>query len=314
MNVTDPASFDLTCNLTNLRVLALGENGIYIPEVQLDVYSAPVNLTITSDINGSAVAHSLLPNLTYVLNASRYGTVFGNLTIQCLLVDEAPAAWYNTTITCPTFTLKVNVTDAYAQPISNAQVRVQDLMGGMIYSSNTDSVGTAAVDCTFGKYEVRVYKGEILLNETTVGLFQNQNVSINCTLYGLSVSIRVVDYFGQTVPNVIVTLQRSGVQDSRAAGADGRVLFGNIAGGELQVIVRLSGQSEPCVLTTAFIDNSTTIEIKVDKYVMLAGLLVETSQLITVIIIVLIVILILSVEILRRRRLKPQKSEKLESE
>jgi hypothetical protein len=308
IQVNNAASFDLSCNLTNLKVLVLNQNGIQIPEVQL--FLAPENQTMTTDINGTASFHSILPNFNYILNASRYNTLFNTTTIAML-----PAtAWFDLTIICPTLTLQINVTNVNGQPINNAIVKVQELKGGLLYEGNTVD-GLVTLNCTLGRYTAGVYVNGMKLNETIVNLNETTvNLSIKCGLYGLDVSVRVVDYFGQTVPNVNVTLQRSGVQDSRAAGADGRVLFGNIAGGELQVIVRLSGQSEPCVVTTAFIDNSTTIEIKVDKYVMLAGLLVETSQLITVIIIVLIVILILSVEILRRRRFKPQKNEKLESE
>jgi flagellar biosynthesis/type III secretory pathway M-ring protein FliF/YscJ len=65
---------------------------------------------------------------------------------------------------------------------------------------------------------------------------------------------------------------------------------------------------------TNFVDSSKTIEIKIDKYALLAGMLVETSQLLTAILIVLIVVLLLVLEIIRRRRHKPQESEKLKSE
>jgi hypothetical protein len=74
--------------------------------------------------------------------------------------------------------------------------------------------------------------------------------------------------------------------------------------------VRLSGQSDPCVITRAYVDAAVeSVEVKIDKYIVLFGTLVETSRLVATIIIVLALILILSLEIIRRRRFKPQKSE-----
>jgi hypothetical protein len=46
-----------------------------------------------------------------------------------------------------------------------------------------------------------------------------------------------------------------------------------------------------------------------DRYVLLAGFLIETSQLAIALIIVLTLVVIISLEICRRRRSKPQKTE-----
>jgi hypothetical protein len=156
---------------------------------------------------------------------------------------------------------------------------------------------------------VEVYdQSGIKLNETTVNLNQTSNLSIICNLYDLDIFVMVVDYFGQPIPNVNVTLQRTGQRRSHVAGADGLASFSNIVGGSTQVTVRLSGQSDPCVVTTTYLDSSRTIELKIDRYVALAGMLLETAHLLTLIIVVLIVVAILCLEVLRRRRLKPQKS------
>ena len=299
---------NFSCSLTNLRITVKDEADNILPQVKL--FWTPDNQTLTTDINGTASVHSLLPNATYTLNASRYDIPFNITTIT-----QLPAtAWFDVPIICPTLTLRVNVTNANRQPINNALVKVQELMGGLYYQGNTVD-GVVALNCTLGRYTVGVYANGIKLNETTVDLNETiVNLPINCGLYGLDISVKVVDYFGQAIPNVNVTLQRTGMQDSRIAGSDGLVAFNNIVGGNLQVTVRLSGQSEPCVVMTNFVDSSKTIEIKIDKYALLAGMLVETSQLLTAILIVLIVVLFLVLEIIRRRRHKPQESEKLKSE
>jgi Zn-dependent membrane protease YugP len=71
----------------------------------------------------------------------------------------------------------------------------------------------------------------------------------------------------------------------------------------------LPGDSEPCVVTPTFLNNSTTKDIKIEKYVLLAGILVETSQLVTVMIVVLSAAVILCLEVFRRKRHSSRKDE-----
>ena len=120
--------------------------------------------------------------------------------------------------------------------------------------------------------------------------------------------MKVVDYFGQPISNAKVTWQLDGLQDSALTKSDGLVTFSNIIGGDLQVTVYIPGQSQPFMVTTSFVDSSKAIEIKLDKYVILAGFLVETSNLTTAMIIAATVLLVLLIEVYRRKRLKPQKS------
>lgn len=306
VNVTEAGSWIFPCTLTSLGVVVVDEAGNCIPEVEL--YLTPVNQTLITDINGIVLAFSLLPNITYTLNASRYATQFNTTTIP-----ELPTtAWVNITIVCPTATLQVYVTDGQNRPIiESLTVRAQELMGGLCYENNIIE-GRTVLHCTIGKYQIEVYatrdNNYVKLNEATVDLFQNQNISVCCKLYSLNVSIRVVDYFGQPIPNANVILQREGLQYSPSTESNGMVTFSNIIGGDLQITVYLPGQLQPCMVPTSSVDESTTIEIKIEKYVVIAGFLVETGQLTTAIIIVVAIILILSIEIYRRKRLKPQKS------
>jgi len=310
---------NFTCQLTTMNINVIDEQSINILQVFISLgYNYTTNLgekenrtgmdSGETDITGILQLHSLLPNITYAVNASRYEEIFnqGNDTI-----DKLPATEYvNVTIICPTRTLQANVIDASNQAIVDATVNVQELMGGLNYSENTDITGTAVLTCTLGKYAVKVYVGQILLNETTIDLLQNQNASIICKLYGLNVSIEVVDYFGQPISSVNVTLQREGLATrSDRTQSDGTAKFSNIIGGSLQIAIYLHDQTQPFVTNSFFVDNSVTIQIKLEKYVMLAGFLVETSQLATVIIIVVTLILVLLIEVYMRKRVKQQKSE-----
>jgi hypothetical protein len=318
INVTEYSlSFNITCNLTNLKVLVLtivDGNEFFVPEVGLSL--APENLTLTpnliTNITGLAVFHNLLPDENYTLNASRYDTQFNTTILYGLFQNGNPVAWFDLTIICPTYTLQVNVTNPNAndQPISNALVKIQEVMGGLNFENTTTTDGTAIFSSPLGRYIVEVYVSGIKINETFVLLNESFiNLPISCKFYGLNIAIQVVDYFGQPIPNANVTLSLDGLERWNLAKSDGIAEFPESIGGNLQVTVYLPGHSQPYLVSPLYVDGSKTIQIKIERYTMLAGFLVETSHLVTSIIIVVSVIVILSMEVYRRRRLKPKTSK-----
>jgi len=318
LNITEAASLDFACNLTNLRVLVkafVGSVEVRIPEAGL--FLSPENLTATTNLTGIAVFHSLLPNVTYAFNVSRYNILFNETTLSNLFVNANTVAWFDINITCPTLTLQINVTNpnAESQPINNATVRLREFMGGIFYENKTNAEGIVLFSAVFGNYTVEVYEENgIKLNETIVALFENKNVSISCSLYGLDITVRVVDYFGQPIPNALVVLQREGLAErSYRTQANGAVAFNNVIGGKIQITVYLTDQTQPYAGGNYIIEGSTTIEIKLGKYVVLAGFLIETIHLVTAIIIVLAVVFLLVIEVYRRKRRKTsQENEKPE--
>ena len=304
LTITGESTLNFGLNLTSLNVIVMDEYATKLPEVK--IYLVPGNQTLTTDINGTAKMDLMLLNVTYTLNVSRYDMLFKtNLTIQAL----PSTTWYNLTIICPTMTLNINVTDARGRPVNGAVVEAQELLGGRYYSGTTAN-GAVSLNCPFGKYTVMVLIKGVTVNETTVSLNETSvNLPIVCSFYGFDVSVRAVDYFGQPMPNVNVTLQRSEWRDSRLAGGDGLATFGNTFGGDLNVTIRLAGQSEPSVVSSVSVDNSTQIEIKIDRYVLLAGMMVEASQLLAVAIVLIVAVLFLSVEVFRRRWRRPKENE-----
>lgn len=296
LTITGDLLLNFTCNLTSLNVTAIDEHGTKLPQVT--VYISPENQTLTTDINGTAQLGTMLPGVTSILNVSRYGMLFNTTTIESFPLE----VWYNLTVIVPTLTLKINVTDAYGRPLNNANVEAQEQLGGPYYSGTTTN-GIVDLNCPFGEYNVTVYVNNVDVNDTTVALNATSVVlPITCASYGFDVSVHAVDYFGQPIPNVNVTLQRSGWQDSRIAGGNGLAAFSDTFGGDLNVTVRLAGQSEPSVVTTVSVYNSTTIDVKIGRYAMLAGMMIETSQLLAIIIVVVAFALVLSVEVFRRMR------------
>lgn len=309
LEVIGAMSFDLICNLTNLKILVITTDAIPIPDVE--IYLTPDNQTLRTFVNGTAIAHSLLPvtSQQYVLNVSRYGQSFNITKISDLFVNGALVASFNVTVFCPTLSMQITALNLNGQPITNTTVKVQELIGGLYNETKTDSAGKAVFNFIFGRYIVGVYDADgIKLNETTVDLFQNQNVSIICTLYGLTLSVKVVDFLGQPISNVNVVLQREGMTTRSAlTQSDGSVTFSGVTGGEFHVTIYLSDQSQPSVEGGFVVEKSETLEIKIDKYLLLAGMLVETGLFAIALVIVLTLLIVLVIELYRwRRHAKPK--------
>jgi hypothetical protein len=316
ITVTEAVSLDYYCNLTSLKVSVLAKfagTDVAVPDVK--VYLTPENSTFFTNTTGIAVLNPLLPNHTYALNVSRYGVSFNVTSFPTLFINGNTVAWYNVTVVCPTLTMRINVTKANNEPIANVEVKAQESMGGLLYEGNTTAEGITVFNGAFGKYQIEVFDADgIKLNETSLNLFQNQNVTIICKLYGLTISFRIVDYFGQPLSNVNVTLQRENVAlRSDRTHANGIATFSNITGGSLQVSIHIFNQMQPDMTEVFNVENSATIDIKVDAYVILAGFLINTAILTATIIIVATALLFLLVEVYRRRRFKQQKGPKVES-
>lgn len=313
VNTTGPTALDIYCNLTNLKITVVADvaqTEVNIPEAGINLTQALTPQTLenqtATDINGTATIHSLLPDIAYVLNVSRYDTRFNTTTIPTLLLDGSPTAWHNITIHCPNLTLQVSIIDADGQPIPNASIKLSEFMGGIQYQEDTNDEGIASFSSVFGKYRIEILDPDgIKLNETTTTLFQNQNTTIPCQLYGLAITIRVVDYLGQPIPNANVTLQRTTAQTySATTQGNGEATFSKITGGNLQISVYILDQQQPCMEETQWIDRNTTIEIKADRYISLAGILVETGLMATAALIAAAIIAVALVEIYRRRHAK----------
>lgn len=313
LDVAGPDEVDLVCNLTNIRmtVVAVADGSqLGIPEAK--VYLTPENRSFTTDITGNAVAYSLLPNVTYGLNVSRYDVPFNFTTISQLLdVDGNPVPWVNVTFMCPAYSLHVQVNNKDGQPLGNIVVKVQESLGGLYSEGITDGNGTVTFNSSLGHYTVNVYDTNGLkLNETSVELFQNQNVSLTCSLYGLTITVKVTDCFGQGLANINVKVQRQSLEPvSKLTQDDGTATFDNMVGGDFQISVYMGNSIDPMAAVERTVESSSTVQVKLDRFVSLGGLLVDTSQFALLILVVVTVILVVVLEVYRLRRAKPEKVE-----
>jgi len=311
VEINDTVSVDLVCNLTNMRVLIVSlVNGAETNIPDAGVYLTPVNNTFYTDVNGTTVIHSLVPNVSYSLNMTRYNTPFNFTPVPTLLINDVPVAWFDLKVNIPILALNVATLKSNGQPLGNILVKAQEMAGVPVYQGFTDINGNVTFDAPLGKYTIRAYDASgVMLNHTSEDLFANKNVSVYCDLYGLTVSVHVVDYFGQGIANVNVKLQREGqAQMPTRTQADGVATFDNVIGGDMEVTLYLGDSSQPIAAKGLAVENSMTIQVKMDNYVVLAGLLVETSLFAAIVIIVLILVFVLAIEVYRLRRSKIQKS------
>jgi len=310
VTITGEAQYNITCKLTDLTVIVKDERGTPIPFVYLNIsyqFTTRENmlknetLTGETDFSGTFKVGSTLPHITYTINASRYGKIFNvnNNTVLSLPAKKR----MNITILCPAKILTLNITDHDYKPFPNARIEAIEQMGGIFYVETTDSSGIATIRCTFGKYNLKVYAGSILLNETSINMFDNQSLEIYCKLYNLTVSVKAVDYFGQPIPNVNVTLIRESTQPiSKRTATDGIATFYKVIGGKFQVAAYLNEESKPLVSTIAYIEEHRTITLKIERYTLIAGMLIETSQLAVITAIIVILIVVLIIELYRKRK------------
>jgi len=314
VSITGESEFDLSCTLTNLKITVQDKNGNLIPFVNLDItyqyVTTKESLSKTgsasgqTDISGSFTLNSTLPGISYTINASIYGVVFnaGNNTVSSLSVQPISEV----IILCPSRILTLKVIDYNLVAIPNARIEMIELTSGLFYGNVTDSSGTVTLEVTFGKYRLRVYADNVLLNETIVEVFSDTQIEIRCSLYNIQVSVAVVDYFEQPIPNANVVLKGIGIGTrSATTQIDGTITFSNVIGGDLQIITYPPGMESAYEAVNLHIEEPTVIRIKMAKFVLLGPFLIETSVLATFIIILAAIFLFVSIEIYRKKRAKP---------
>jgi len=317
ITVVGEGTFDLKCELGDLKIIIKDQNGLLIPSVNLgisysylttkDNQSRSGSTTGQTDASGTYSLNSTPPGITYSINASVYGVVFngGNSTVSDLPVQAVSEI----TIFCPARTLTFNVVDYNGNPISNARFSMLEVTAGIFYGTNTNSDGSVTLRTTLGRYTARVYAGSVLLNETLIDAFTDKQLTIQCALYNLQVNVKIVDYFGQAVPNANVKLVGAdGTTQTQMAKPDGTTSFNGVIGGNVQITAYLSEGDDYYEATNVNVASSTTVQVQMGRYVSLGGLIVQTSFLITFMAILLTIVVFLVFELYIRRKTKPKKA------
>jgi hypothetical protein len=309
ITVSGDAAFTLSCQLTNIKITVKNTNGVAMPFVNLNIayhYQSSAgtktgSATGQTDSSGSYTLNSGFAGATYTIDASIYNQIFnsGNNTVSNLPTQATAQVF----IICPIETLSLSILGSNQEPIPAARIELVELSNGLFYSASTDSNGAATIQATFGMYRSRVFKDTTLINETNVNLFSSSQQQIHATLYGIQLSVDVVDFFGTPISNADVTLNGP-IHSSSVTQSNGKATFNNVIGGNMQIIAQVSGTQDASQAITATVNQPTTVQIKIDKYVTLGSILIQTSALFTILVILIIIILFALIEVFRRRRVK----------
>jgi Ca2+/Na+ antiporter len=117
------------------------------------------------------------------------------------------------------------------------------------------------------------------------------------------VSVSVVDFFGNPISNANVTVNGPSPEQLTAlTRGDGTASFNNIIGGNLQIVAFAPGEESNYQAVTLTVDKPTSVQIKMDRFIVFGSMLIEASSFIAIIIIVVAVILLIVVELFWRRR------------
>ena len=313
VTVIGSGTFTLICQLTDLKITVQNENGVVLPFVNLAITykyqptnggaSQTGNVSGQTGLSGTYQLNSTLTGISYTVNALLYNQVFNSDN------DTTPSlgaqAFSDFVITCPNETLTFNVVSYNEAAIPGASINLVELTNGLFYTATTGSSGSVTSPVTFGEYRLQIYKNNILINETTIKAFGASQQQIICNLYGIPVSVSVVDFFGTPISNANVTLNGpSSEQLSAMTKGDGTATFNNVIGGDMQIVAYAQGAQSSYQAVTLTVNKPTSVTIQIDRYIVLGSLLIPVSSFITIIIILIALILFVTVEIYRRRKTK----------
>ncbi|MFQ6081108.1 MAG: hypothetical protein ACE5OW_05525 [Candidatus Bathyarchaeia archaeon] len=319
-NITSNITIDdFQCSLAHIKVVVTDEAEVPLPYIDVVLtYSyltrynetVPESASFETRENGTIVAPNMLTNANYTIEARRYGSLFNRTQIPSLnqLLKDG---WANITITCPTYTLFTHVLDSSKLPLPNMEVEVYEWSSRiLVQSGTTNDRGSAAFNCTFGRYRVMVYgyseelKRRITLNETVVDLIEDPSfLLIRCKIFNVTPSVKVVDYFGQPIPDAVIELERKfdqewvKIEPARKTDVYGVASMPKI-GGDYRISVYVAG--DLCETRTLYLGETKVLLFKTDKYAMVSGYPVETSRLIAYISLILLVA-VLGLALSRRR-------------
>lgn len=283
--------------LSNLEITAIEEaTNKTLPFVQLRLeynYTIDIVETTETNLSGIALLENLFANANYTVKAKRYG-----LSLPPFQVEILPLSSNKITVKFPTYTLFVHVEDSKRSSAEGVKVEVYEWLSGLtqpVQSSITDPSGNVTFSLTFGRYRVRVYNDIFLLNETIVDLTQNKSsFLVYLSIYKINFTVAVVDYFGQPVPNAMVKIERktgTTYQETVSpgfTGPDGHVTFSNALGGDSRISIYIGGQLSGT--KDLYLTNSKRVTFNLNRYVVVIGSAMETSQFVTAVALALLII------------------------
>jgi len=293
----------IECELAHLTIAIKDEAGFPLPFINVTVTSSKTGVLQFETNSTGTIRTNTFTNVNYTIEARRYGRWFNTTQIANLTVTQ----WIN--ITCPTYSMSVNVLDSKRIQLKNVEVAVYEWSSGVaepVESETTDDLGSAVFHLTFGRYKIWVYNEDhtIILNKTVVDLTENQLLLVvYCKIFNVDLSVIVKDYFGNPISNALVEVERENVDtSSQKTGSKGMASFYNITGGNCRISVSVMGKVSET--RTLYLDEAKVIVFKLGKIAVVGGYLLEVTQLIAIISLGTMIAMFALALIYRRLRLR----------
>lgn len=301
---------NLTCQLSHVTVTVHDEDETPLPFIDITLtytYITRGNQTIPQkesfETNSTGIVASLntIANVSYEIEAGRYGHPFNRTLIDNL----TSPLWVN--ITCPTYNMFVHALDSKGLPIQSVDVDVIEWGSGIrVDRKTTNTLGSIAFSHIFGRYKVKVYNGSallrntVVLNETAIDLIEDGLfLPVYCKIYNIDLSLSVIDYFGQPIPDAVVKVERDDLElASPTTGKDGTTALDGIIGGDLRFSVYILGKLGET--RTSYVDGDKKMVFKIDRYVVVGGYPLESVQFIALVSLSILGAILASVLIYRR--------------
>jgi hypothetical protein len=324
--IQNNSSWTLTCQLVNMEFTVEDQKtGDPMPLVYLFLntkYSTVTNASRTenqsfqTNITGKWILRNQLVKANYTILAYRAPLQTQLLFNNNTFTIPQDKKTYNRTIICPTLSLTVHAEDAKYAGLDGYPVQLYEYAGGS-YANATTASGNATFSATFGVYKIRLYnkEGTIVLNETYYSLVNASAFFIvRSSIYLANLSVKVLDYFGQPIPNVKVTVEREAVTPITVnTDGNGVAFFSGIIGGDCFVSVYTGGDT-PTGTANVFVKESTATTVTLGNYVSVFGLIIDTSQFAVLLTFIVFIVFFVLLMLYRRRKTKVPEEKTTEKE
>jgi 5-hydroxyisourate hydrolase-like protein (transthyretin family) len=273
--------------LSNLEITVVEKvTNKTVPFVKLSLKYGNITERAETNVTGTEFVHNLIVGVNYTLNVERHEL---KLPIS-FQIEISNQSINRKRIELPAYTLLIHVEDSKGNPAGNVEIRAYEWSSGLGEPANstvTDPHGNATLSLIFGKYRIWAYNGTILIHETTLNLDQQKVLHI--LIQKIDLTVQVLDYFGQPIPNAEVRVyqQKTAVSIKATTDPNGEVAFLNVLAGDSQISVYVREQLGGVKLL--HLTNSKLVRFRLDRYVIVAGYPMETSQFVTAIAIILFV-------------------------
>jgi len=298
---SDYTELDMPLSLVNFLATVKTQKGDGVPLINVTLRD---NKTVTekavtqTNASGMATIKHLFTNRTYIMEARRYGLLFINTTV---LVESSPQLpWIIRNLTLPNHALSVHAVDSKGSDARGVDVRVYEWASGVaahVDRAETNLSGDVFFSLPFGRYVLRAFKGDDFLREITVDLDEPSALTFELKTFNLDVTVLVLDYLGQPIPNAEVKLERKIGHDfalisTKFTDGSGSARFDEIIGGDSRVSVYLGGKLV-AVKAQSLAAGSNEMAFRVAEYVAVLGYPISTGAFALIAFILVLIIIVL---------------------